>query len=150
MTVPGDVWGPPEFRTDLDVIDRSSGSRLLGLIYRAKPRFELKAPLVFDSVVAHGLITVPAGFVTDFASIPVLLWRILPPVGAYDRAAVVHDYLYFLGGMPRAQADRVLREAMLACGVDRATVDEIYDGVRLGGWWAWRQHRQHEGRGFAA
>jgi hypothetical protein len=38
-------------------------------------------------------ITVPMGYKTDFASIPKILWSILPPHGKYERAAVIHDYL---------------------------------------------------------
>jgi len=37
--------------------------------------------------------TVPAGFVTDFATVPrFLIWK-TPPYGAYTRAAVLHDWL---------------------------------------------------------
>lgn len=52
-------------------------------------------------------ITVPAGFVTDFASIPRLFWRILPPWGSYNRAAVVHDFLYHTHYTTRAEADLI-------------------------------------------
>jgi len=38
-------------------------------------------------------ITVLAGFVTDGASVPRMLWWLFPPVGRYFLAAVVHDYL---------------------------------------------------------
>lgn len=40
------------------------------------------------------LIIVPEDFVTDFASIPRFLWSIYPPTGRYQRAAVIHDWLY--------------------------------------------------------
>lgn len=45
------------------------------------------------------IIRVPAGFVTDFASIPRAFWVVLPPTGKYGKAAVVHDYLYVMGGI---------------------------------------------------
>ena len=38
-------------------------------------------------------ITVPAGHRTDFASIPRVLWPLLPPVGRTGKAAVIHDWL---------------------------------------------------------
>lgn len=41
-------------------------------------------------------IEVQAGYVTDFASVPPLFWSVIPPVGKYNRAALVHDYLYDL------------------------------------------------------
>lgn len=37
--------------------------------------------------------TVPAGFVTDFATVPRFLHWIVLPYGAYTRAAVLHDWL---------------------------------------------------------
>lgn len=127
--------GGPAFLTDLDLIDRSSG--------RGRVRFLLQTPLVYRSRIL-GRIRVPAGFATDFASIPRLLWIVLPPVGAYDRAAVVHDYLYADGLCTREEADAVLLEAMRASGVSEGTAGVIYRGVRIGGWWAWRQHRKQD------
>lgn len=38
-------------------------------------------------------ITVPAGFSTDFASVPKLAQAIYPPMGYYGNAAVLHDWL---------------------------------------------------------
>jgi hypothetical protein len=38
-------------------------------------------------------ITVPAGYRTDFASIPRWVWPIFPPVGRCGKAAVIHDWL---------------------------------------------------------
>jgi len=40
------------------------------------------------------VITVPAGFVTDFASIPWGLWNLFPPFGPWARPAIIHDFLY--------------------------------------------------------
>jgi hypothetical protein len=73
--------------------------------------------------LASRKITVPAGFVTDFASIPRALWDILPPTGLYGKAAVIHDYLYVHGGklppdvFTKKQADRIFYEAMGVLGV---------------------------------
>ncbi len=39
------------------------------------------------------MIYIPAGFRTDFATIPRFLWGILPPYGRYGKAAVIHDFL---------------------------------------------------------
>ena len=72
-------------------------------------------------------ITVPAGFVTDFASIPRAFWTILPPTGKYGKAAVIHDYLYVMGGdlppdkFTKADADRIFYEAMGVLGVGSVT-----------------------------
>lgn len=40
------------------------------------------------------VIEVPAGFVTDFATVPRVFWILLPPDGKYARASSIHDYLY--------------------------------------------------------
>ena len=124
----------PAFRTTLIFEDEGGLS------------FRLVRPLVFDSGVLKRSITVPAGFVTDLASIPGAIWNILSPVGAYDAAAVVHDLLYRRGTVDespvqRVDADRVLREGMEALGVRRWQQWTIYAGVRVGGWMVWRRYR---------
>jgi len=60
----------------------------------------------------HERIAVPVGFETDFASIPRALWALFPPAGPWGPAAVLHDFLYRTGLVPRAEADRLFREAM--------------------------------------
>ena len=45
---------------------------------------------------SNEVIVVPKGFITDFASSPKILWPILPPRGEYGKAAVIHDYCYFI------------------------------------------------------
>ena len=50
-------------------------------------------------------VSVPAGFVTDFASIPRGLWTALPRDGDYVWAAVVHDYLYWYQTTTKNVAD---------------------------------------------
>lgn len=85
-----------------------------------------------DLLVA-GAVYVPAGFETDFASIPRGLWNIFPPTGTYGKAAVIHDYLYRKSGVPRALADKIFLEAMGVFGVSWFTRHVIYRAVRLFG-----------------
>lgn len=40
------------------------------------------------------ILVIPVGYVTDFASVPMFLWSFFPPIGKYNRAALVHDFLY--------------------------------------------------------
>src|SRR4029078_9803104 len=68
-------------------------------------------------LLAAGAVYVPAGFETDFASMPRPLWSILPPTGLYGKGTVLHDYLYRKSGVPRELADRILLEAMEVLGV---------------------------------
>jgi hypothetical protein len=72
---------------------------------------------------AFGPIVAPAGLVTDFASVPRLVWTYLSPEDpCILYGSIVHDWLYQQGGrlpmrrLSRAECDAVLREAMLICG----------------------------------
>ena len=78
-------------------------------------------------------ITVPKGAKTDFASIPRIFWPILPPVGRYSRAAVVHDYLYRHGLFTRKDCDLVFLHAMGELNVAKWKRIIMYRAVRLFG-----------------
>jgi hypothetical protein len=111
----------------------------------------LVEPLIYQSGLLLDRVTVGAGFRTDLASIPRPLWALLPPIGLWDRAAVVHDQLYATARsnqriVSRAEADAVLKEAMAVCGVDRFTRAVVWAGVRAGGWVPWNRHRRAEDR----
>jgi uncharacterized protein DUF1353 len=82
-------------------------------------------------------IVVPAGFVTDFASIPRVFWSVLPTTGNYQLAAVVHDFLYWDQGCTREQADQLLRAAMIESRVETLKREIIFEAVRRGGEGAW-------------
>lgn len=89
-----------------------------------------------------GLVTVPVGFYTDFASIP-RLGIVYAMLG--DRAhepACVHDWLYYVGITSRKIADNILMEAMIILGLPFWQRYPIWWGVRLGGWKAWNDHRK--------
>ena len=85
-------------------------------------------------------VTVPTGFVTDFASIPQIFWSILKPDGDYAYAAVVHDYLYWTQTRPRAVADQILKFGMQDLGIDEGTIGAIYVPVRAAGWIPWNRN----------
>ena len=111
----------PQFLTELDVRAVPQGYRLL-------------APLTYYSAVLDKLITVPTGFVTDFASVPAP-GRILISGHGHDRwAAVVHDYLYSEKKFTRKQADEVFLEALELSGVNLVKRRIMYRAVRTGGW----------------
>lgn len=91
-------------------------------------------------------IVVPQGFVTDLASVPRMLWPLVPPMGKFNQAAVLHDYLYSIGCKTRKACDDVFLEAMAVLGVRWSQRWTIYSGVRIGGWVAWNNHRRREGQ----
>ena len=97
--------------------------------------------LLADLVLADGderVITVPAGYTTDFASIEVLhnalLFVLFALVSGYGNyAATVHDWLYEHGSLTRKEADAVLYRALRAEGVARWRAWLMWAGVRIGG-----------------
>ncbi len=94
-------------------------------------------------------VQVPIGFVTDYASIPRVLWSVLPPHGTYSAAAVIHDWLYWAQTTTREEADRVFLEAMLVSCVGQAKRAVIYRAVRLFGGAAWRDNAKAKARGVS-
>ena len=94
-------------------------------------------------------IKVPAGFVTDFASIPQIFWEMgLSPNGLYSRAAVIHDFLYWSQGCSRSQSDNVLMIAMKESEVPALKRDAIYEGVRVGGGKPWADNAAERATGL--
>lgn len=79
-------------------------------------------------------LVVPAGFATDFASIPRPAQGFLNAVNDVAPAAVVHDFLYVAGVFEsRAVADRVFLDALAANGVGWMRRRILWAAVRLGG-----------------
>lgn len=76
---------------------------------------------------------VPKGFATDLASIPRILWPLMPPCGPWARAAVLHDFVYREGPLSRLDCDRLFRTALADSGVPWFTRSLMYRAVRLGG-----------------
>lgn len=93
----------------------------------------LLAPLAYYSALLADVVLVPAGFVTDYASVPraPLTYWLFGGVG--DEAAVVHDFLYETGAVPRDRADKVYGEALAACGVPAWRRGPMVLAVRLFG-----------------
>ena len=81
-------------------------------------------------------VIVPVDFTTDFISVPRILYAIFPPIGKYNKAAIVHDYLYSKQcqvGVSRLDADRILLQALEILKVSMSRRLLIYCGVRLFG-----------------
>ena len=84
-----------------------------------------------------GVITVPTGFETDFASIRVLhnvfLFTLFALVAGYGNyAAAVHDFLYSEGQVSRKESDAIPYRALRAEGVARWRGWLFWAGVRIG------------------
>lgn len=92
-------------------------------------------------------ITVPKGFVTDFASVPRVFWNIYPRWGKYGNAAVIHDYLYWEQIFSRKKSDDIFLEGMEVLGVSYFDRKIIYNIVRLFSWISWKNNRKYREEG---
>jgi hypothetical protein len=108
------------------------------------------------------VVNVPPGFATDFASVPRPFWAIISPWGRHGRAAIVHDFLYQLGGVtdvaaqsmrrpPKREADRIFRDAMRVLDVV-ILGRRSHPGFRiwLAGWRRWTMWAAVAAFGFTA
>ena len=91
-------------------------------------------------------VVVPAGFLTDGATVPFPLNAIVPAWGRHGKAAVVHDYMYRSGDYSREFADYVFLEAMGVLGVPKWRKWLMYLAVRMFGWIVWNRLRKNETR----
>lgn len=130
-------------------IDRwkSAGKDVAGVLYLgrfADPFYFLTKEIAWKPNANQGTklpkVTVPVGFVTDFASIPRAFWSLLRPDGNYAYAAVIHDYLYWNQALPRDKSDLIFKLAMQDFEIGAAEVTTIYAGVRAGGDRPWKEN----------
>ena len=105
-----------------------------------------------DDLVYRGnrqRFAVPAGFRTDFATVPRVVTWLVPRFGAYTLAAVLHDWLVsegiHSGAVSSREADGIFRRVMRESGVPVLRRWLMWAGVRWGaltderrraGWWA--------------
>lgn len=98
--------------------------------------WQLLAPFVVLVVIGAKTyhIYVPAGFITDFASVPRIPLAFMLFGGIGDYAAAVHDWLYRNGLYTREECDAIYAE--LLEHVDKTSkfrASLMHRGVRLGG-----------------
>ena len=117
-----------------------------------RPLWRLTSAMVYGDGAGQ-TITVPAGFITDLASIPQFAWSFgFGPAGRWSRAAVVHDFLYATGGSglwkgakwisrpapySRPEADAIFDRAMAVLGVPTWRRAIMWAAVRVGGASGW-------------
>jgi len=88
-------------------------------------------------------IHVAPGFVTDFASIPRFARGIIPKLGRYTKAAVIHDALYkdAIAGFrhKRSVVDLIFYDGMADLGVALWKRCVMWAAVRIFGGFAWKK-----------
>ena len=110
--------------------------------------FELLEPLQFTVPPRPPLwllerpFTVPVGFMSDGASVPSFLWRLLSPkIDPVTLApSIAHDWLYTQAkrrDLTRLECDRWYYGALILRGYPRWKARLTYLGVRFFGWRHW-------------
>lgn len=90
------------------------------------------------------IIVIPEGYEWDLASVPRLLWGIVPPDSDAELAFLIHDYLYENQINSRKWADaEMLQWSIVTNGTQKWSIRNVdnyirYWAVRLGGQKAWR------------
>jgi hypothetical protein len=91
------------------------------------------------------IITVPSGFHTDGASIPLIFRWLLPRWGKYGKAAILHDYLYRAKFKSRKDSDLIMLRAMSVLKVCKWQKTAIYNTLRMFGWFGWYKLNSTQG-----
>ena len=93
-------------------------------------------------------LTIPAGFHSDGASVPEILWNTVSP--AIDprtlRGSLAHDYIYRVqpANWTRKMADEMFYDLIREDGLSWYRAQKAYWGVRIFGGLAWRENQAAE------
>lgn len=96
--------------------------------------WDLEDPVTF--IGKYGTYTVPAKYITDFATVPWLFRLFFPRSGPWNLAAVIHDWLISVGlqlgkiNLTSAQVDEEFRVALEVCKVGVIRRWLMWAGVR--------------------
>jgi hypothetical protein len=115
------------------------------LVLRRKKDKVNNASFIVDEDFKVGVfgifLTVPAGFESDLASVP-RCFRWLVSVTDAIEGSIIHDFLYRVPGIHGRQfADQVLIAMAEVQGTSWLRRKAMYFGVRVGGYFTWRQAR---------
>ena len=100
---------------------------LLPQYWWQKPRYRLLKP------VQCAGYQVPAGFISDGATVPRLLWPLFPPIGKYLKATLVHDYLLTQNPQDRKTADLAFKACLTELGIAPWRANAMFWAVRVYG-----------------
>lgn len=68
-----------------------------------------------DYFGVRNTFVIPAGFKTDFASVPRIFWAFISPTDEFIRIpALIHDFMYRTSKYPRIICDKIFLEKMLS------------------------------------
>lgn len=98
---------------------------------QGNPIYALDDPLAWSG--DGGAWTVPAGYETDLASIPLRFQRVEPHLSPAARPGVLHDWFYTHHAVTRREADAIFLDALRAEGVQLLQRLAMWASVRLWG-----------------
>jgi Protein of unknown function (DUF1353) len=101
--------------------------------------WELKQPIIIG--LSNGaIIEIPVGFITDFASVPKILWSAISSIGKFNLASVVHDYFYSTHIYSRCFSDKEFLRLMHMTSPNTKLRNRImFYAVRLFGNKRWKE-----------
>lgn len=106
-----------------------------------RSRWKLLDPLVYQAAdIAGWVITVPAGTITDYASVPRLPILYTFFGDTLHMAAVIHDWAYSTQLMSRKMADSILYDAAKASKNPRWRAFIMWMGVRVFAIFVWHRY----------
>ena len=114
----------------------------LDVRYVDERQFKLLEPFAYINSPVK--IVVPAGFITDGASIPKAVWSIVgsPWTGKYVYATIPHDWGYTTQTMTRREVDDIFNEGMRILGVSWWKRKLMYRCVRMFAWVCWNKKKR--------
>ena len=129
----------------------------------------LRAPSWVFQTIGDKTFFIPEGFVFDGASVPRIFWSVLSPVGLLLVQGIIHDFAYkygFVWIVKLNEMHEIIDKRKFGQGEQRVFWDALFRklgtlvngvnvvnwiawaGVRVGGWFAWDEHRKKEGKGI--
>jgi len=95
----------------------------------APHRFKLTKDVPVQLSTGQSLF-IPAGYITDFASVPRIFWAVVMPVGRHNLAVLVHDYLIDQE-YPRRFCDQQLKHFLYISNVHPVKARAMYAMCRM-------------------
>lgn len=99
---------------------------------------QLIEPLIWRDPLTGDDVVVPAGEICNGASSRWWMWWYFPRWGPWDRATVLHDWLYRVKKVSRFMSDAIFLEAMASDKVKRKKRVVAYVFVRVFGGPYWK------------
>lgn len=121
---------PPAESIQLNPLLESEGGR--GRFRTSQPvPVAISLPAQLDgATISVSILTIPAGFITDGASIPRWARPWLDPWGLVALPSILHDYLLTLSAVHKWQADLLFLAALRSQGVPAFQATLMYFAVR--------------------